>query len=191
MADGPLEGATRLSEEEHDDLIPTHITTREQLNEWEQQNILEAEKWAFARRRSTVMSVAFLKELHRRMFDRTWGWAGKFRTTDTNIGVPRHRIPVALRDACDDAVLWVREQAFPAPEAAARFHHRLVSVHPFPNGNGRHARLTGDVLLYTLGYPRLNWGGDRLRYIDALRAADEADYEPLLHFLGVDDALNE
>jgi len=199
VVDRDFEGATHLSEEEKDDLVASHITTREQLNEWEQQNILEAEKWAFSRRRSDVISIAFLTQLHRRMFDRTWAWAGNFRTTEKNIGVPKRQISVALQDACDDVALWLEKRVFPVPETAARFHHRLVSVHPFPNGNGRHARLAGDVLLHSLRYPRLNWGGNKLdspgrvraAYITALRAADEFDYVPLLRFLGLDDALNK
>lgn len=191
MVDELPRGATPLSEEERDDLIPSHITNRNQLNEWEQRNIIEAEQWAFSRRRRKVLCPVFLKELHRRMFDRTWGWAGRFRTTDKNIGVSKHEVPVALKNTCDDAALWIRDEIFPPEEIAARFHHRLVAVHPFPNGNGRHARLAADVLLHSLDRPRLAWGGDdldtpgrvRVDYIDALRAADDGDYEPLLRFL--------
>ena len=119
------------------------------------------------------------------------------RHSDTNFGVSKNQIAIGLQATCDDAEMWIRETVFPAPEAAARFHHRIVSVHPFPNGNGRHARLAGDVLLYSLGHPRLSWGGNKLdsagriraEYIDALRAADEGSYEPLLRFLGLDSTL--
>ncbi len=186
-------GATPLSEDEKDQLIPGHLVNREQLNEWEQRNILEAEQWAFSQRRKRVLSADFVRALHRRMFDRTWKWAGSFRTTDKNIGVPAHQIPTALRNGLDDAEYWLENEIFPIPEAAVRLHHRLVSVHPFPDGNGRHARLAADVLLFNLNQLRLDWGGTGLvssgpkreEYITALKAADAGDFNPLLQFLGL------
>ena len=187
------EGATPLSEDEKDQLIPGHIVNREQLNEWEQRNILEAEQWAFSQRRTRILSADFVRALHRRMFDRTWKWAGSFRTTDKNIGVPAHQIPTALRNGLDDAEYWLENEIFPIPEAAVRLHHRLVSVHPFPDGNGRHARLAADVLLFNLNQLRLDWGGTGLdssgpkreAYITALKAADAGNFNPLLQFLGL------
>ncbi len=187
------EGATPLSEDEKDQLIPGHLVNREQLNEWEQRNILEAEQWAFSQRRTRILSADFVRALHRRMFDRTWKWAGSFRTTDKNIGVPAHQIPTALRNGLDDAEYWLENEIFPIPEAAVRLHHRLVSVHPFPDGNGRHARLAADVLLFNLNQLRLDWGGTGLvssgpkreEYITALKAADAGDFNPLLQFLGL------
>jgi Fic-DOC domain mobile mystery protein B len=187
------EGATPLSEDEKDQLIPGHIVNREQLNEWEQRNILEAEQWAFSQRRTRILSADFVRALHRRMFDRTWKWAGSFRTTDKNIGVPAHQIPTALRNGLDDAEYWLENEIFPIPETAVRLHHRLVSVHPFPDGNGRHARLAADVLLFNLNQLRLDWGGTGLvssgpkreEYITALKAADAGDFNPLLQFLGL------
>ena len=188
-----LEAATPLSEDEKDQLIPRHLVNREQLNEWEQRNILEAEQWAFSQRRTRVLSAGFVRALHRRMFDRTWKWAGSFRTTDRNIGVPAHQIPTALRNSLDDAEHWLENEVFPIPEVAVRLHHRLVSVHPFPNGNGRHARLAADVLLFNLNKSRLDWGGPPLdssgqkreEYIRALQAADAGDFHPLLQFVGL------
>jgi Fic-DOC domain mobile mystery protein B len=176
-----------------DDLIPGHIANRQQLNEWEQRNILDAEDWAFSRRRKRILTSEFIRKLHDRMFDRTWRWAGQIRTTDKNIGVPARQIPVALRDVLDDAEYWLENDVFPLDETAARLHHRLVSVHPFPNGNGRHARLAADLLLFNLGRPRLAWAGSaldspgqiRTDYIAALRAADEGDHTALLRFLGL------
>jgi Fic-DOC domain mobile mystery protein B len=187
------EGPTPLSEDEKDQLIPGHLVNREQLNEWEQRNILEAEQWAFSQRRTRVLSADFVRALHRRMFDRTWKWAGSFRTTDKNIGVPAHQIPTALRNGLDDAEHGLENEVFPIPEVAVRLHHRLVSVHPFPNGNGRHARLAADVLLFNLNKSRLDWGGPPLdssgqkreEYIRALQAADAGDFNPLLQFVGL------
>jgi len=187
----PDSGNTLLAEDERDDLIPTHITTQADLNEWEQANILEAVQWAFAHRRSDYLSMAFLFELHRKMFDQTWKWAGKARTTAKNIGVDPAEIRPKLLDLLRDAESWVTHQTHAVDEIAARFHHRLVQIHPFPNGNGRHARLSADVLLVSLGRPRFSWGSDDLSakgvardaYISALRDADRGNIKPLLAFV--------
>lgn len=188
------DGATPISPEERDELIPDHITTRDQLNEWEYRNILEAQEWAFDRKHDNVLSVPFLRELHRRMFDETWKWAGQFRTTEKNIGVAPHRITEELVNVCRNTEHRIEHDEFPVSEAAARYHHELVSVHPFPNGNGRHARLAADVLLDRMGHPRFDWGtrrelvddsDRRTRYIEALRYADDGDCGPLFEFLGV------
>ncbi len=188
------EGATRLDEEELEALKPTHISTREELNEWEQANIVEAELWAFRRKRSDVLTVEYVRELHFQMFGQTWEWAGHFRKSGKNIGVPSYEIPASVKNACEDAAVWVNENVHSLPEIAARFHHRLVYIHPFPNGNGRHARLIADILLFNHDYPRLSWGGVTLQregeartaYIQALKAADQNDFRPLLVYLGVE-----
>ena len=181
--------ATPLTPAERDDLIPTHITLRSELNELEQQNIATADRWAFSRRH-VVTRDRFLKSLHRRMFDRVWRWAGKYRTTERNLGVKPFEIEPALWRAIDDARYWVEHKIYPSDEIAVRFHHRLVSAHPFPNGNGRWSRLAADVLITQLGETRFTWGGADLRaaaaardsYIDALHAADNHDLGPLIKF---------
>ena len=191
---GPLLGqddaSTPLEYEERADLIPSYITLRHELNEAEQANILEAEDWAFKRKRE-MLDEEFLKRLHKRMFGRVWRWAGKFRKTERNIGVDAHRIQVDLRQLLDDCRYWIENSSYSADEIAARFHHRLVFIHPFPNGNGRHARLATDLLLTRLGHPGFSWGlvnlinpGEtRQTYVAALRAADNYDFRPLLDFV--------
>lgn len=186
------DGATPLEQEELEQLIPSYITTRAELNEAEQAGILEADTWAFARKRrsQTLMTEAFLIGLHKRMFRDVWQWAGTFRRTERNIGVDPFRIAVDLRQLLGDVLYWIEHQTYPPDEIALRFHHRLVAIHPFPNGNGRHARLAADLLLVSLGRDRFTWGqgnlaaaGDvRRRYIDSLRAADRHDYASLLAF---------
>jgi Fic-DOC domain mobile mystery protein B len=190
----PLEeqddASTPLTEEEREDLIPSYIALRPELNEAEQANILEAEEWAFARKRD-VLDERFLTGLHKRMFGRVWRWAGKFRKTERNIGIDAYRITVELRQLLDDCRYWIEHSTYAPDEIAARFHHRLVWIHPFPNGNGRHARTATDLLLVSMGRPRLTWGrvnlvdpGEtRQRYVDALRAADHHDIGPLLEFV--------
>ena len=149
------DAATPLTLEEREGLVPSYITLRRELNEAEQANILEAEEWAFARKRD-MLSEQFLKTLHKRMFGRVWRWAGEFRLTERNLGVAPHRIAIDLRKSLDDCRFWIENGTYPADEIAARFHHRLVWIHPFPNGNGRHARLATDLLLAGLGQPRFS-----------------------------------
>ncbi len=187
------DGATPLNPDELEDLIPTHVRTRGELDEWEQENILQAERWLFSprTRRRIEMTREFAVLVHARMFDRTWRWAGQFRRTERNIGVDPRAIAVELRNLLDDASYWLAQGTYPIDEAAARLHHRMVSIHPFPNGNGRHARMIADAVLWWRGSPRFTWGsgnllemGDvRRRYIAALRAADAHDIQPLLRFV--------
>jgi Fic-DOC domain mobile mystery protein B len=184
------EGATPLDEDEAQDLIPTHILTISQLNEWEQTNILQAEEWLFARRRPQLLSEPFVRDLHRRMFSETWKWAGKYRQTGKNIGVPSSQIASKVRDTCEDVAFWNANGVFPMDEAAIRLHHRLVAIHPFANGNGRHTRLMADALLFNHDMSRFTWGSQNLQapgntrsqYLRALRQADEGDYSALLAF---------
>ena len=185
-----LEGATPFTTDDAGALIPKHIKTQQDLNEWEQANILQAEKWAFIRRHKDITTIKFAINLHKKMFDQTWTWAGQFRTHQTNIGVAPFHIAMSLQSVCDDAKYWIDHEIFSPEEIAIRFHHRLVSVHPFPNGNGRLSRLTADILLYNLVKKRLNWGQDlhstdfeiRQDYIRCLREADNGDYTDLLKF---------
>ena len=182
--------ATPLTEEEKQQLIPSYITLRSELNEAEQRNILGAGEWAFSRRRD-VLSEAFLKQLHKRMFGNVWRWAGEFRQSERNIGVEVYRIGTDLRQLIDDCRYWVEHKTYEPDEIAARFSHRLVQIHPFPNGNGRHSRIAADLLLISLGQARFSWGqadlveADEVRrsYIEALHTADQHDYSLLLRFV--------
>lgn len=184
------EAATPLTAEEREGLIPSYVTLRRELNEAEQANILEAEQWAFSRKRN-VLDERFLTDLHKRMFGRVWRWAGKLRQTERNVGVDPYRIASDLRQLLDDSRYWIEYNTYSPDEISARFHHRLVYIHPFPNGNGRHARLATDLLLVALGQVRFSWGrtslvhpGDtRQAYVSALRAADGRDIRPLLEFV--------
>jgi Fic-DOC domain mobile mystery protein B len=186
------EGNTPLSAEEQAELIP-NLATKEELNEWERQNILEAYAWALAPgslRRHDPLAESYIRDLHLRMFDQTWAWAGIYRTTEKNIGVPHHEIREGIGMLLGDARYWLEHETYPSDELAVRFHHRLVLIHPFANGNGRHARLMADVLAQRQERPVFSWGGENLaragdfrrRYIDALQTADAGDIVPLLTF---------
>lgn len=184
-------GATPLDPDEAAGLLPSSITTRGELDAFEQANIAEAETWALKRKHHDVLTDAFIRGLHRRMFNQVWRWAGKYRRSDKNIGVPWSQIPVKVRALCDDVQHWVGKATYEWGELGARFHHRLVVVHPFANGNGRHARLMTEVLLLNHDQDLFTWGRNSLkkpgeareRYIAALKAADARDYAPLIAFV--------
>jgi Fic-DOC domain mobile mystery protein B len=181
--------ATPLTPEEARDLIPAYIAYRSELNEAEQDNIARAQDWALGRKRDPLTGK-FVKELHRRMFSDVWKWAGKFRTSERNLGIPFFEIPTAVFQLLGDTNAWLIYETYPPDEAAVRLHHRLVQIHPFPNGNGRHARLIADLLVMRLGRPRFSWGRASLRdagtarrcYITSLQAADNYDLASLLLF---------
>jgi len=183
-------GATELSPEEREGLIPSYITTRAELNEAEQGNILEAREWAYRKKRD-VLDEAFLKNLHKRMYGKVWTWAGEYRTTGKNIGIDAYQIPTDLRNLLNDVRYWIDQKTYPADEISARFHHRLTFIHCYPNGNGRHARMVTDLLLVSIGDKPLTWGNvdlvdpgeTRDAYIAALRAADKHDIAPLVAFV--------
>jgi Fic-DOC domain mobile mystery protein B len=183
-------GATPLDPDELTSLVPGHITTQSELNEWEQLNIMQGEAWA-SRQRMEILDEAFVCQLHRQMFAETWRWAGEFRKSDKNIGVDWLKIRVELRNLLEDTKYQIDHAAYAPDEIAGRFHHRLVAIHLFSNGNGRHARLLADLLLKRLGRPRFTWGSrslvdageTRQRYIAALQAADGRDYSLLMAFV--------
>ena len=182
-------GATPLDADELASLIPGHITTQGELNEWEQLNIVQGDTWA-RKQRKEILDEGFLRRLHQQMFGETWRWAGSFRKSDKNIGVDWLQIGVELKKLLDDVRFQVANGSLPLDEIAVRFHHRLVAIHPFPNGNGRHARLIADLLIERLDRPRFTWGSaslpdaneTRQRYIAALQAADARDIALLLAF---------
>jgi len=187
------EDATPLEPQEREGLLQTWITHRRDLNEAEEENIVDGAAWARGRRRlplERMLSEDFMRTLHKRMFGDVWQWAGTFRTTERNIGIRAYRISMELTSLLSDVHYWIDHETFPADEIAIRFHHRLVAIHPFPNGNGRHARLAADLLIERLGGDPFSWGGGslanvgelRARYVAALRSADDHDIAPLLEF---------
>ncbi|MDP8265667.1 MAG: mobile mystery protein B [Candidatus Aceula meridiana] len=183
---------TPLDPDEENGLLIAHITTRKELNYWEQSNIAQAMQWLAKKQQKNSLTVIFIRKLHKKMFGMVWAWAGEFRKSDKNIGVPARLVASELQKLCDDAEFWVRNKTFSSDEIAARFHHRLTWIHPFPNGNGRHARLMTDLFLKTIfNAPCFTWGSVNLiqqdsarkRYVSALQSADAGDFRPLLDFV--------
>lgn len=187
------EGATSLAPEERRGLLQTWITDRADLNKAEEQNILAGAAWARRRRGrnpADLLSDEYAKALHKQMFGDVWSWAGRYRERESNIGIRPHLIPTEVPALFNDARYWVEHKTFDADELAIRVHHRLVAIHPFPNGNGRHTRLMADLLVERLGRQPFAWGRGsltevsqlRASYVAALRAADNHDIRPLLRF---------
>lgn len=188
------EGATPLDPDELAGLKFKHVTTRGQLDHLEQGNIQNGLRWLERRRnKSDVLHEGFVCELHARLFGDVWSWAGTFRTTEKNIGVDPRQISVQLRQLLGDVSYWIENKTYDPVEMAVRVHHRLVFIHLFPNGNGRHARIMADVVLTDLLKAQpLSWdGGENLKamndrrrsYIQALQQADRGDYRSLLEFV--------
>ena len=185
-------GRTPLDPNENNGLIPEHLTTKGELNDWEQENILRAVRWLKRKRSPDVLSEEFCRTLHSKMFDLTWSWAGTFRKSDKNIGCDWRQVGVRLAQLLGNTRWWVDNATFAPDEIAARFHRDLVWIHPFPNGNGRHSRMMADALLRSLGQPAFTWGSRdtlmaandvRDQYLAVLKAADRGDYRLLLAFV--------
>ena len=188
-----IEGQTPLSEEEMEGLMISSITTRDELNEFEQYNIEKAIEWTLGLKITPkqLLSEKFIKDLHKKMYKDVWKWAGVFRDSEKNIGVKSYKIVVELKNLLDDAVFWFQNNTYSNEEFAIRFKHRLVSIHCFPNGNGRHSRLFADLILQKL-YDRsyFTWGKENLNkanetrknYIKALQEADNNYFKPLIDF---------
>lgn len=188
-----INGQTPLDEDEKEGLLIPTVTTRGDLDEFEQLNIEKAHEWILTRRFSLerVLTEEFVKELHSQMFGDVWSWAGIFRNSNKNIGSDKFMIGIDLRHLLDDTKFWIENATFGEDEIALRFSHRIVSIHCFPNGNGRHSRLIGDIFIEKVfGRRPFTWGGKsltetselRTKYIDALREADEGNFSKLLKF---------
>lgn len=185
-------GQKPLDPDEIGGLKPKHITTQEQLNAWEQVNILAGRVWAFRQSKKVeALEENFIRRLHLKMFENTWTWAGTFRTTDKSIDVPSEQVAMRLVQLVENTRFQRDNATFPPDELVIRFHHQLVFIHPFANGNGRHSRLMADILGQRLGCAAFTWGADvdlvkpgtaREQYLAALRAADVGDIAPLLAF---------
>ena len=187
-------GATPLTPEDVEGLRIRSITTQGELNEAEANNIIKGQQWGLRSRLvrlPQMLSDEFVQRLHREMFGEVWKWAGVYRERDTNIGVEHNLIRQELRRAYDDARGWLENDTYPPDEFVVRLHYRVVTVHPFRNGNGRHARMVADlVLIRHFNADPLPWGGGALRsmdatrqaYIEALVMADHHDFAPLLVF---------
>ncbi|MFA4966657.1 MAG: mobile mystery protein B [Candidatus Margulisiibacteriota bacterium] len=189
-------GATPV--EDISDLIPSHITTRSELNEWEAANILKATRHYLTEKRKLEIDVAWLKKLHKEMFDETWKWAGQFRQKNFNLGIDWHNINDQVKALIDDMVFWKKgPMDLSIFDQSIRVHHRLVKIHPFVNGNGRHARLASDIFLYYNNHKLPTWPSQSLleesdvrkRYITALQEADKGNYKLLEKF--TDDLISK
>ena len=174
-------------------LIPS-ITIREELDEFEQLNIEKAVEWYLIRKKFKaykILTEEFILDVHKRMLNDVWSWAGEFRTSEKTIGIPWHQVPICLKQLIDDCKFWIAHETYSNEEIAIRFKHQLVAIHLFPNGNGRHSRLMGDIVMkHIFKEPRFSWGSHSLRdkntvrksYINGLQKADNGSFEDLIKF---------
>ena len=187
------DGQTPLEEDEKEGLLIETITTHGELDEFEQQNIEKAVEWTMHRKfkQEAILTEAFIKEVHKRMYAGVWAWAGQFRKTNKNLGVDKLQIGIELKNLLDDTKYWIEHKNIEPDEIAVRFKHRIVSIHCFANGNGRHSRLMADIVIekifkqpvYTWGAANLVKQGDtRMAYLNAIKAADKGDIQPLIKF---------
>ncbi|MEI8054283.1 MAG: mobile mystery protein B [Bacteroidota bacterium] len=196
-----IDGQTPLDEEEKDGLLIPTIATRGELDEFEQQNIEQAIQWTLGRsfKLEVIFTEEFIRIVHKRMYSDVWEWAGEFRKTNKNIGVDKWQIPSDLKYLLDDVKYWYENKTYLPDEIAVRFKHRVVSIHCFPNGNGRHSRLMADIIIHKIyKQPVFTWGATqifskgavnlssqgnaRATYLKAVKAADKGDYSLLLAF---------
>ena len=186
-------GQTPLDDDEKEGLLIKSISTRSELDEFEQQNIEKAVLWTLKRKFNPIeiLSEPFIKELHRKMYGDVWKWAGAFRNTNKNIDVDKLQVSVQLRTLLDDCSFWIENKSFNEDEIALRCKHRIVSIHCFANGNGRHSRLLADVIIeHVFKKPVFSWGGSnhakhkdaREEYLRAVKAGDRGDYKLLINF---------
>ena len=188
-----IKGQTPIDEEEKEELKIKTISTRRELNEFEQNNIEKSVEWSIKQRFSyhKILTIDFILKVHKRMFSDVWGWAGTFRKTNKNIGVDKYLIQQELKVLLDDCKFWIERKTYSEDEIAIRFKHRLVEIHPFPNGNGRHSRLCADILVsHVFSRPVFTWGGtdlseqgkSRHRYLEAIYESDQGNIKPLISF---------
>lgn len=187
------DGQTPLSEEEKEGLKIQSITTHGELDEFEQLNIEKAVEWTIYTKfkPANILTEKFIKSLHKRMYGDVWKWAGEFRQTEKNIGIPWIQIGIELKKLLQDTTYWIENKIFSAEEISIRFKHRLVSIHCFPNGNGRHSRMMADIIIESIFDKEIfSWhqsnmvkaDDNRKAYIKALKKADHGNIEPLIKF---------
>jgi len=188
-----IEGQTPLDEDEKEGLLLKTISTRGELDEFEQANIQDAIEWSLKSKinKDQLLSEDFILLVHKKMFGTIWEWAGTKRKTNKNIGVNKTQISVELQKLFDDCKFWIDNKTYDPEEIAIRFSHRLVKIHVFPNGNGRHSRLVADILISKVfNNPVFTWGRSDLTknstvrkvYLEAIYKADSNDYKPLIEF---------
>ena len=186
---------TPLDKEESEGLKISTISTLGELDEFEQKNIEEAVLWAVGIKIKVdkLLSESFIKSLHKRMYGEVWKWAGKFRQSEKNIGIASWKISTELKVLLEDAKFWIENRTYSEDEIAIRFKHRIVSIHCFPNGNGRHSRLMADLIaekvfdrkIFTWGQSNSKLSNEtevRSNYLAALKKADNEDFKDLLKF---------
>ena len=188
-----IDGQTPIDEEEKEGLRIKSITTRAELDEFEQYNIEKAIEWTIGKKWNSdfILSEDFIKQLHYKMFCDVWTWAGEFRKTNKNMGVAFYQIPTSLKQLIDNSKYWLENKTYNDDEFAIRFKHQIVSIHCFSNGNGRHSRLMADIIISQIFKKAVfNWSMNSLNkdvenrtlYLQAIKKADKGDISELITY---------
>lgn len=184
---------TPLDDEEKEGLKIKSITTQGELDEFEQLNIEKAVEWTIHTKfkPEKIFTEKFIKDLHKKMYGDVWKWAGNYRKTDKNLGISWTKIGIELKNLLDDTKYWIENKTYSPEEIAIRFKHRIVSIHCFPNGNGRHSRMMADIIMESIfADETFTWhqsnmvkaNETRKKYINALKEADHGNVTPLIEF---------
>jgi len=187
------DGQTPFDEDEKEGLKIKSITTQKELDEFEQLNIEKAIEWTIHAnlKPEKILTEKFIKDLHKKMYGDVWKWAGEFRRTNKNIGINWTQIEIELKNLIDDTKYWIENKTYSPEEIAIRFKHRIVAIHCFPNGNGRHSRVIADIIIESIfGKEIFTWHNSnmlkadetRKSYILALKEADNGNIIPLIEF---------
>jgi len=100
--------------------------------------------------------------------------AGRYRTVPVRIAGSEVIMPNPLKvpDLMHELISWLKSTAGHPATLAADAHYKLVSIHPFVDGNGRTARLLMNLILMQFGYPPAIINNQiRRSYIDAVEQA--------------------
>ena len=188
-----IKGQSPLDEDEKEGLLIKTISTRGELDEFEQANIQQAIEWTIKNKftKDQILTEEFLLRVHKIMLSEVWDWAGTKRKSNKNIGVDKYQISIELKNLLDDCKYLIENNTYKPDEIVIRFSHRLVKIHVFPNGNGRHSRLIADIMISNIfNNPIFTWGKSDLsknntvrnEYLEAIYSADKGDIQPLIKF---------
>jgi Fic-DOC domain mobile mystery protein B len=186
------DGSTPLDHDQIKGIRFAHLTTMGELDELEDENIQRGLEWLNHQKTKDYLSIEFLCKLHEKLFGEVWKWAGKFRTVEVNISKYRHHdVRPQLHNFFEDIKLWISGGKMSWDEISAEMHHRLVTIHPFPNGNGRTTRIFTEYVQKRNQQQVTSWGSTRKidqkkrrdDYIKALRLADIGDFRALIDFM--------
>ena len=140
-------GQTPLPPELQKGLISKNVQTIGELDEYEEQNIAEGMVW-LEDSNANSLNYSFWLRLHKKLFGNVWNWAGEIRSHDLGNAdfLYPEKVRPALMQLIGDAEYWFKNDTYPKKETIARIHEKLLTIHPFANGNGRWSRILTEYI---------------------------------------------